>query len=84
MFLLTTQLNNLARRLVEHYANRGKDTTFAGRYYAYNLIYCEYFQYVNQAIAREKELKGWIRLRKEELIATKNPTDSLPSIKRWS
>jgi len=66
--------NNLARRLVEHYANRGKPSTFAGRYYAYNLIYCEHFQYINQAIAREKELKTWTRRKKEALIATKNPT----------
>ena len=65
--------NNLARRLVEHYANKGKKKTFAGRYYAYNLIYCEHFKYVNTAIAREKELKSWSRSRKEQLIATKNP-----------
>ena len=65
--------NNLARRLVEHYANRGNKTTFAGRYFAYNLIYCEHFQYINQAIAREKELKKWNRRPKEKLIATKNP-----------
>lgn len=65
--------NNLARRLVEHYANRGNKTTFAGRYFAYNLIYCEHFQYINQAIAREKELKNWKRTKKQKLIATKNP-----------
>ena len=65
--------NNLARRLVEHYANRGNDKTWAGKYYAYNLIYFEQFQYVNVAIAREKELKDWNREHKEALIATKNP-----------
>jgi len=65
--------NNLARRLVEHYANRGQPKTFAGKYYAYNLVYCEHFKYVNEAIAREKELKKWNRGRKEALIASKNP-----------
>ena len=64
--------NNLARRLVEHYANRGNDKTWAGKYYAYNLIYFEQFQYINVAIAREKELKDWNREQKEILISTKN------------
>ena len=65
--------NDLARRLVEHYANKGKSKTFAGRYYAYSLIYYEHFQYILQAIAREKEIKKWSRQRKEALIATTNP-----------
>lgn len=65
--------NNLARRLVEHYANKGTPHSFAGKYYAYSLIYCEHFKYITRAIAREKELKKWNRKRKEELIATKNP-----------
>lgn len=65
--------NNLARRLVEHYANKGTTNSFAGKYYCYRLIYCEHFKYINTAIAREKELKKWNRKRKEELIASKNP-----------
>ncbi len=65
--------NNLARRLVEHYANKGTNLSFTGKYYAYNLIYCEHFRYINNAIAREKELKKWNRQRKETLIASKNP-----------
>jgi len=65
--------NNLARRLVEHYANKGTNNSFAGKYYCYSLVYCEHFQYIKMAIAREKELKKWNRKRKEALIATKNP-----------
>jgi len=56
--------NNLEQRLTEHYFNKGKPKTFAGRFFCYNLIYYEEFQYVNDAIAREKELKGWAGLRK--------------------
>ena len=37
------------------------------------LIYYEVHQYVNNAIAREKELKKWSRKKKEELIAISNP-----------
>ena len=65
--------NNVARRLVEHYANRGREKTFAGRYYCYCLVYVEQFKYINDAIAREKELKDWRRERKEELIKEFNP-----------
>lgn len=61
--------NDIARRLVEHYAHRGKEETFAGRTYCYCLIYLELFQYVNNAIDRETELKAWRREKKDALIA---------------
>ena len=65
--------NHLARRLVEHFALRGTNYSFAGKYYAYNLIYYENFKYKAQAYAREEELKKWRRELKEQLIARKNP-----------
>lgn len=65
--------NNLAQRLKEHWANRGQPKTFAGKYYCYNLIYYEYHTYILNAIAREKELKGWSRKKKLGLISTMNP-----------
>ena len=71
--LYTGVTNNLAQRLIEHYSNRGQPNTFAGKYYCYNLIYYESFQYINEAIAREKEIKGWRRQKKLDLIKTMNP-----------
>jgi putative endonuclease len=65
--------NNLELRLAEHYFNKGTPKTFAGNYYCYNLVYYEEFQYIRDAIAREKELKRWRRAKKEALIKTKNP-----------
>ncbi len=65
--------NNLSRRLLEHYNNRGKWKTFAGRYYCYKLVYFEHFTCINEAIAREKELKKWRRSKKNQLIETDNP-----------
>ncbi len=65
--------NEIARRLVEHYANRGRAESFAGRYYCYCLVYLESYQYINNAIAREKELKHWSRERKIALIEEFNP-----------
>lgn len=65
--------NSLSRRLKEHYDNRGKPETYAGKYYCYNLVFYEQFKYVNDAIAREKQLKKWSRKKKEWLIEMKNP-----------
>jgi putative endonuclease len=45
------------------------------------LVYYEFTEDVNAAIAREKQLKGWLRSRKLALISSFNPTwdDLLPS-----
>ncbi len=65
--------NDLGQRIIEHYLNRGKPKTFAGRYYAYLLVYWEHHHYVNRAIERENELKGWSRAKKLALIKKDNP-----------
>ena len=65
--------NELNRRLQEHFENRGKKTNFAGKYYCYKLIHYEHFTDIRQAITREKEIKNMSRLKKEYLIANKNP-----------
>jgi len=65
--------NDLGYRLIEHYLNRGDKSTFAGRYYCYNLIYFEKHDTANGAIEREKEIKNWNRQKKEDLISTENP-----------
>jgi putative endonuclease len=71
--LYTGVTNNLLQRLIEHWDNRGQVKTFAGKYYCYNLIHYEYFTYINNAIAREKEIKGWRRQKKLDLIKENNP-----------
>ena len=71
--LYTGVTNNLSQRLTEHWMNRGNPKSFAGKYYCYNLIYFEEFPYVYNAIAREKEIKGWRRQKKLDLIKTMNP-----------
>ena len=65
--------NDLARRLGEHKENKGDKSTFAGKYYCYNLVYYEHFTHIDHAIEREKEIKKWRREKKELLIATLNP-----------
>ena len=70
--LYTGMTNDLVRRMQEHYESRGQADKFAGKYYCYNLIYWEYHQYVRNAIDREKEIKGWRREKKINLIESMN------------
>ena len=65
--------NSLDIRLLQHYENRGKKDTFAGKYYCYQLVYYEHFSNIEHAIAREKEIKKWRREKKDQLIASVNP-----------
>jgi putative endonuclease len=66
--------NDLYTRLTQHYENRGKPKTFAGRYYCYNLVYYERHASAHAALDREKEIKGWSRAKKLALIKTLNPS----------
>jgi putative endonuclease len=73
--LYTGITNDLYRRLKEHEENSipFRHKSFAGQYNAYFLLYYERFSQVESAIAREKEIKGWRRSKKEALINTLNP-----------
>ena len=75
--------NDLPRRLTEHSNNiKNGIKTFASKYNLEFLVYYEKFTWVQQAIAREKEIKGWNRNKKEQLIRTINPSwkDLYPEI----
>ena len=63
--------NNLQDRLLEHWI--GKEKSFTTRYKAYYLVWYNPTKYVLNAIALEKEIKGWSRAKKDELIASMNP-----------
>lgn len=71
--LYTGVTNNLEQRIIEHYLNRENENTFTGKYKAFYLLFYEPFKYINDAIAREKEIKGWRREKKVALINTMNP-----------
>ena len=64
--------NDLARRVYEH--KRSLTPGFTSKYHITRLVYFEQFGDVRDAIAREKQLKGWVRSRKMRLIEQKNPT----------
>ena len=65
-------MNDLARRVNEH--KQGLITGFTSRYRVSRLVHFEEFADIRDAIAREKEIKGWKRSRKTSLIERRNPT----------
>jgi len=62
--------NDLERRVFEH--QRKLVTGFTSKYNVSRLVYFELFEQVRDAIAREKQLKGWRRERKIALIESAN------------
>ena len=64
--------NNLERRLYEHKQELVEG--FTKRYHVHKLVYYEQTSDIRSAIQREKELKGWLRAKKNALVETMNPT----------
>ena len=63
--------NDLGRRVVEHRIGVGSE--FVKKYKITKLVYAEEFELIEEAITREKQLKGWKRIRKNELVRAANP-----------
>jgi len=68
--LYTGVTNDLERRVVEHI--QGQMKGFASRYHSNRLARFESYRDVNDAIAREKTIKGWLRSKKLDLINSMN------------
>ncbi len=64
--------NDLERRIWEH-KMKIHHNSFTRRYNITLLVYVESFAEPGDAIAREKQLKGWSRARKVALIESVNP-----------
>ncbi len=75
--------NDLPRRAVEH--KEGLIEGFSKTYHVKRLVYVEAFDYIDQAIHREKCLKRWKRDWKIELIEKVNPEwkDLYEDIHNW-
>lgn len=71
--LYTGVTNNLERRLHEHYFGSDNKNSFTNKYKCFYLIWFERHQYIDNAIEREKEIKGWLRAKKIKLIEEDNP-----------
>ena len=69
--LYTGVTSNLAARVNQH--KEGKGSKFTSKYKLNQLAYYEVFPNIHEAIAREKQIKGWLRKKKIELIESTNP-----------
>lgn len=63
--------NHLARRVSEH--QNGSCEGFSKRYNTTKLVYAEEYPTAYEAITREKQLKGWLRVKKNQLVESVNP-----------
>jgi putative endonuclease len=63
--------NNMHRRIFEH--KNKLVPGFSKKYNLHRLIYFEAFGNIRDAIAREKQIKGWTRAKKIALIRSVNP-----------
>lgn len=62
---------DLSRRMFEHVQELTDG--FTRRHHVKRLVHAEQFERIDEAIAREKRLKGWRRAWKIELIEASNP-----------
>ena len=63
--------NDLHKRVFQHKSKLIPG--FTQKYNLYRLVYFEMFGDIRAAIAREKQIKGWLRSKKVALIIAKNP-----------
>ena len=76
--------SDLISRVQEHKTNEYPHS-FTSRYKLYKLVYYELFHDIEEAIAREKQLKGGSRKKKDDLIDRMNPTkeDLWEEVSKW-
>ena len=63
--------SNLVQRIWQHKSHAVKG--FTASYEVNQLVYFEQYEDINEALAREKQLKNWTRKWKQDLIEKENP-----------
>jgi putative endonuclease len=81
--VLYTGVTNSIERRLWHHAN-ALQGSFTKRYKIDRLIYYEMYRDIRSAIAREKEIKGWRREKKNDLVQSLNPKWEDLSIRMFS
>jgi putative endonuclease len=69
--LYTGVTGDIYHRALQH--KTGEVEGFTKKYHIDRLVYYETFKYVNNALAREKQIKAWTRAKRLALIKTMNP-----------
>ena len=70
--LYTGVTTRIEVRMGQHKEGRFEDS-FTSRYKIDKLVYLERFTTITAAIAREKQIKRWSRIKKIRLIVSENP-----------
>jgi putative endonuclease len=78
---VTSDLRSRTEQHREHFYKK----SFSDRYNTEKLVYYELFGSIEEAIAREKEIKKWRREKKDALIKSMNPAwnDLWDIVKEW-
>ncbi|HYG48129.1 MAG TPA: GIY-YIG nuclease family protein [Allosphingosinicella sp.] len=69
--IYTGVTSDIGRRAFQH--REGKGSRFVAKYGLLRLVYVEPYERIEEAIAREKAIKKWLRAWKIELIEKANP-----------
>jgi len=69
--LYTGVTGDIEGRVFQH--KHGQGSTFTSKYKITKLVYYESFSNILDAITREKQIKGWLRVKKISLIESMNP-----------
>jgi putative endonuclease len=82
--LYTGVTSDLKKRIHQH-KNKEYKTSFTSNYNCDKLVYFENFNRIEEAIAKEKTIKGGSRTSKEELITNLNPewNDLSGIVEQW-
>ena len=82
--LYTGVTSNLQARVQEH-KNCVFPNSFTSKYKCFYLVYYEVFGSIEEAIDREKQIKGWKRFKKDALVLSMNRdlSDLYEDIKKW-
>lgn len=82
--LYTGVTSDLPSRIRQH-LNKNFPKSFSARYNLRVLVYMEHFSTIEEAIEREKKVKGKTRANKEKLITNNNPTwrELIPEVLNW-
>ena len=71
--LYTGVTNNLQERIYYHRNPLPFSKAFTTKYKCFYLLYYEHYFEIEDAIKREKQIKGWSRAKKEKKITEFNP-----------
>ncbi len=84
MVLYTGVTSDLEKRVWQH--KNKAHPGFTARYDVDRLMHWEFYETIDAAIAREKQIKGWLRKKKLALIAQMNPgfVDLAPTLFEWA